>query len=91
MHHWFLLALLATAHTHAEQPAITPSAAVDANARVPQAHYDSAFTGYRPYSGQRLAPWREVNDNVHKAGGHIGIVRGAAVKPATVHPPEHKK
>ena len=74
---------------HAADRAAPPAA--DANARVPETKYNSAFTGYRPYREQQLAPWRELNDEVHKAGGHIGIVGGAAGKPAAAHPPEHKK
>jgi len=72
-----------------------PATATDAGARVPSLKYDSAFSGYQPFREHKPAPWREVNDEVHKAGGHIGIVGGAAVRkidaPAAQHPPGHKK
>ncbi len=58
---------------HAAAPSPT-----DAAARVPQATYRSAFEGYVPYREQALAPWREVNDEVGRIGGHAGIFRGAA-------------
>jgi len=63
---------------------------------VPVVKYESAFAGYRPHREQELSPWRELNEDVAKVGGHIGIFRGAghagdgsapakpsAVKPAT--------
>lgn len=79
---------------HAAQPAPSPAAtAGDPSARVPATAYESAFTGYQRYRGQALAPWREMNDEVHKAGGHMGIVGGAAGRPAAAtpaHPAGHK-
>lgn len=74
----------------AESPLPVPAPATDANARVPAIKYDSAFSGYQSHREQKPAPWRELNDEVHKAGGHIGIVGGAAGKPAAQHPPGHK-
>lgn len=44
---------------------------------VPAFRYDSGFAGYRGFRDEPLAPWREVNDDVARIGGHIGIVRGA--------------
>ena len=88
-------------HANAQQPPAVPPAVASADARVPEAKYDSAFTGYQPFREQKLAPWRELNDDVHKAGGHIGIFRGSSVGNAgsavgtrtapPAHPPEHKK
>ncbi len=80
--------------TRAAEPAKPkPASAADASARVPEIQYDSAFSGYQPYREQKPAPWREINDEAHKAGGHIGIfggaASGAAGKPAA-HPPGHK-
>ncbi len=71
--------------------------ATEAGARVPETQYNSAFTGYQPFREQKLVPWRELNDDAHKAGGHIGIFGGnsgaaagtRAAPPA--HLPEHKK
>ena len=75
-------------------------AATEASAPVPATPYNSAFTGYQPYREQNLAPWRALNDEVHKAGGHIGIFGGAAgnapgtrspASATSAHPAEHKK
>lgn len=92
MHRLFVIAIaLAAPAAHAAEAATPATAkAADANARVPQQTYHSAFGGYQPFREQKLAPWRELNDEVHKTGGHIGIVGGAAGKPAA-HPPGQKK
>ena len=102
---WFAALALPAIPAHAQdRPAVpssapsassTPSAA-SADARVPETKYDSAFTGYQPFREQKLAPWRELNDEAHKAGGHIGIFGGAGVRAAPAsapapHSPEHKK
>lgn len=63
----------------------------DASLAVPEIQYHSAFAGYSRYREQMLAPWRELNDEAHKAGGHIGIFGGASGKPLAQHPPGHKK
>jgi hypothetical protein len=81
------------AHAAEPIPMAAPPSAADAAARVPATKYDSAFTGYQPYREQKLAPWRELNEDVHKAGGHIGIfgnTPGVRAAPAP-HLPEHKK
>jgi len=44
-------------------------------APVVPAAQKSAFDGYRPYRDEPVAPWREVNDAVREAGGHVGILR----------------
>lgn len=99
---WFAALAMPAIPAHAQQrPAGLSSAssapsAAKADARVPETKYDSAFAGYQPFREQKLAPWREVNDEVHKAGGHIGIFGGADVRAAPTsapapHSPEHKK
>ena len=50
----------------------------DPSARVPAPRYDSAFSDYVRQGDDKLAPWRDVNDEVARVGGHIGILRGAA-------------
>ena len=41
------------------------------------AGYQSALQGYTAYREEVLRPWREVNDEVARIGGHVGIVTGA--------------
>lgn len=93
MHYRLKLALcavaLAVGAAHAAD-STKPAAPTDATARVPAAKYESAFSGYQSHREQKLAPWRDVNDEVHKAGGHLGIVGGAAGKPTAPHPAGHK-
>jgi len=93
----FVIAIALAAHgvvvapaAHAAEPAKS-APATDANARVPTAAYHSVFSSYQPFREQKLAPWREANDEAHQTGGHIGIVGGAAGKPPALHPPGHKK
>ena len=99
---WFAALALPAIPVHAQarpavpSPASSAPLAASADARVPETKYDSAFTGYQPFREQKLAPWRELNDEAHKAGGHIGIFGGAGVRAAPAsapapHPPEHKK
>ena len=47
----------------------------DPAAAVPLTKYESVFTGYTPHRDQGVAPWREANDEVARAGGHAGIFR----------------
>jgi hypothetical protein len=61
----------------AQQPPATAVRAADPAAQVPPASYRSAFEGYVPYREQPLASWREVNDEVGRVGGHVGVFRGA--------------
>ena len=39
----------------------------------PTLEYRSVFADYRPYTDEKLAPWRDVNDNVSGIGGHAGV------------------
>lgn len=50
---------------------------VQSGARVPEIKHESAFEKYAPYREQPLAAWREVNDEVARVGGHIGMFGGA--------------
>lgn len=74
-------AVLAALAPHASaQPAATKPHPADPAAPVPAPKYESAFAGYRGYREQPLAPWRDVNDEVARAGGHIGIVGGREMR-----------
>jgi Cu/Ag efflux protein CusF len=50
----------------------------DPAAAVPQARYDSAFTGYQPLGKDKLANWRDLNDNVGVMAGHNAQMRDIA-------------
>ena len=65
-----------TPHAAAQQQPAKPHPA-DPAAPVPATKYESAFTGYRGFREEPITPWRGVNDEVARAGGHIGIVGGA--------------
>jgi len=99
MHHlisiMLLTATLAAPTTRAAEAVATQPLAADANARVPEARYNSAFSGYQRYREQPPASWRDVNDEAHKAGGHIGIFGGAhglhGAKPAPAAPRQENK
>jgi hypothetical protein len=67
----FALALLpagALAQQHPADPSITTAAP----------RYKSAYEGYQPLRDEKGIPWREANEAVARAGGHIGILGGAA-------------
>ena len=57
------------AHAQSQPEADVPRSTAPSPARA------SAFEGYRPYRDEALAPWREVNDEVGRVGGHSGVVR----------------
>lgn len=90
---WALLlyGTLALAGSASGQPAPAESGPADPGAPVPAFRYESVFTDYRPYREEKLAPWRDVNDEVARIGGHIGILKGAAGKPTTAPSPDHRK
>lgn len=52
-------------------------AATDPAAAAPAPEYRSAFSTYKPFQEQNLESWRALNDEVAKAGGHVGIFGGA--------------
>lgn len=74
--HWLWLAALAAGNAGA-QSAARPDPA-DPGARVPETVYRSAFDGYQRHELSRQIPWREANDEVGRAGGHVGILREEA-------------
>ena len=52
--------------------------AADPATAAPPPKYESAVSAYRAYHDQPVRNWAEVNEEVAKAGGHIGIMGGAA-------------
>ena len=45
----------------------------DPAALVSAATYQSTFQGYTPWREPEIAPWRELNDEVGRVGGHGSI------------------
>ena len=78
MKHAFIavIALAVNGPLTAAQPAASHTNPADPAAPVPALQYESVFKGYRGFRETPLAPWREVNDEVARVGGHLGIVRG---------------
>lgn len=70
------LAIAACAPLAAAQQPASPSGPADPAAPAPAFQYESAFSGYRGFREEPLAPWRDANDEVSRVGGHIGIMRG---------------
>jgi len=55
----------------------------DPAVKTPAPAHASAYEGYRPFREEDVAPWREVNDEVGRLGGHGGhVAKDAAVSPA---------
>jgi hypothetical protein len=71
-----LLAALmsAAAAANAAQPL---SGSTDPKSGVPSGQYESVLSGYRPYEEPAIAAWRDVNDEVARVGGHVGIMGSA--------------
>lgn len=76
----------------AQSNSVTPDP-VHSSARVPEMKYESAFERYVPYREQPLATWRDVNDEVGRVGGHVGMFGSGGhaghggSKPAPAEPP----
>ncbi len=84
-------ALLLASLPVAAQQLATRAAPTDPAAPVPPVRYESAFAGYAPFRDQAVAPWRELNEEAARIGGHIGIMRGGghgADQPASGKPPD---
>lgn len=61
----------------------------DPAAAVPAVRHSSAFAGYQPLGNEKPAAWREANDEVARAGGHIGILKAASADNAGGHAGHH--
>ena len=71
-----VIALAAHGSLAAAQPTASHTNPADPDAPAPALQYESAFTDYRAFRETPLAPWRDVNDEVARVGGHLGILRG---------------
>ena len=64
----------------AAQGAARPDPA-DPKTASPMPDPGSAYAGYRRYAEEPNAPWREVNDEVARVGGHAGALKGETASP----------
>ena len=55
-------------------------------AKKPALKYESTFDTYRPFGDSTLVPWRQANEDVHKAGGWRAYAKEAQA-PAAPPPP----
>ena len=87
MQRWGFIALAGlAAAADAQEPAKRDP--TDPWAGVPAAEYRSAFSGYRAFSDEKIAPWRESNDALKgAAGGHEGHSAPPADKTQAPKPP----
>ena len=84
-------AALTLAASAGAQPRPRPD---DPAVKTPPPAPPSAYAGYRPFRDEALTPWREVNDEVGRLGGHSGHMTGhvkddaqpAAPQPQSVAP-----
>ena len=76
------VAALALATTASAQSRPRPD---DPAVKTPPPAQASAFEGYRRFRDEQMMPWREVNDEVGRLGGHMGHVQDEAA-PATPAP-----
>ncbi len=70
----FVVALGSAAHAAVAQSSSHPDP-TDANATVPPFKQESAFADYQPFREQRIAPWKQILDEVvgvPSAAGHAG-------------------
>ncbi len=87
MYKQMLFALAAaTAGSAAAQARPDPA---DAKAKAPPVEYRSAFESYRPYAEPELAPWRAVNEEVRRVGGHVGMMRAQSQGKPQAKQPAH--
>ena len=74
---WLAAAALATACAPVPVATSQPAATAPASA----APHRSAFEGYRAYDADEpMKDWRQANEEVREAGGHVGIMKGHAHK-----------
>jgi hypothetical protein len=88
MHRRILIALAAMAAGGAGAQDGVRADPTAPQAKVPPVEYRSAFEGYRPFAEEKVAPWRQSNEEVKESGGHAGDASKppARQKPAAKRP-----
>lgn len=80
-----LVPLLVAQGAHAQDAARAPAPV----SHPPVPAFESVFKGYRPFSDEKTAPWKEANDTVGRIGGWRAYAREAhAPAPGAATPAE---
>src|SRR5688500_11980848 len=74
---YIAFAALAAIAPHAFAQQSTRPHPADPAAKAPPVRYESVFSGYTPCREEKIAPWRDLNDEAARVGGHVGIFGGA--------------
>ena len=82
-----ILALGSAAHVAVAQSSSYPDP-TDAIAPVPPARHESAFADYQPFREQKIAPWKQILDEVAGGSGAAGHAGHSAVAVTTTEPKE---
>lgn len=83
------LAALAAGCAAAQDKA--PPNPADPGTAVQATTYTSAFEGYAGFSEQDPADWRQLNEEVGRAGGHAGIFGGGHGGHGAAKPPSRER
>ena len=78
-----ILALGSAAHVAVAQSSSHPDP-TDATAPAPPARHESAFADYQPFREQKIAPWRQVLEEVAGVSGAAGHAGHSATAAATM-------
>jgi hypothetical protein len=82
---FFVVAAAMAGLAAAQQPRPAPA---DPKAKVPAVEHRSAFESYRRHTEPEVSGWREMNDEVGRIGGHVGMHRQGTAKPGAKPPAE---
>jgi hypothetical protein len=80
---FFVIAATTAGPAAAQQPRPDPG---DPKTKVPAVEHRSAFESYRRHTEPEVSGWREMNDEVGRIGGHLGMHRQGTAKPAAKTP-----
>ena len=73
---YMLFAVFGAVTLNAAAQHASPSRPDDPSVAVPVVVYQSTFQGYNSYREEIPRPWRELNEEVARTGGHAGIMHG---------------
>ena len=79
---WLAVALAGLPMAALAQAGTGPAPAPAPAPALVELEYRSTFEGYRPFTDQEVAPWRESNETVGRIGGWRAYAREAQGKPA---------